>query len=654
VQRCDFLDTTALEVSALSFAVLFLGASLAWAQPCGDGETIVLRLADHTSAPAYRPAIRSALLSLRDEDDCPLFTPEVGVLDWVDIEALAQKEGEIRKLFRVLEGVATADAATRKQMAEAIRTHTSGYGDATQEYLARFSQARAHMTVSQARGEGWTNVYIELRRAQELLPVTSAFTFDAADPAERNERVKAAVLELFPQSNHAPELSLVGRQDTGHGVSLQTAAVWDPDQRAPEDIPTIRVQEGVPVQFDAGTTRDPETALSSLNLAWTLDGLPAQPERATLLEHTFSGRETHEVGLQVSDGALQREARLRVEVADPVQLHSATAAVQVLGVWRGVSRPLSFDVDEPPARPELDDIRYTWIQTEGPSLTCIDVQPDPAGVREASCEDTGGLRVQTVHPRLQMGSSIPGAYRFSMFEVADAVASAPIEVATEAVYTRTSVIQNRVDFASAVSVAGFKGLDQANLTIEVGLPGLRIGTGIALTTIRMPDPIVLRYSVLAGGTIRLRDLITYAIEQVRNDPDPLGTYMVAWSPSVDIYISSWVNTITLLNNEAPVKPFSVTTTSAGPQVNVGPLYFVPAMTIAILRQSEFELYGLARQQLGATFHVGLTNNYASGRTFYPPTLERIDSLAAFSRAKRAKRRERREERRSAPKGQSAE
>lgn len=616
-----------------------IGGSLAHAEDCTEGATIVVRFADRVSAPAYRPAVRAALANLERPDGCPVFAPDGGVLDWVEVDALARKEGETRELFRTLQGVASADAETRRDMAAAIRSHTSGYGDATLAYLSRFSRAQSHLTVTQARGEGWSNVYLELRQAQQLLPRTSAFTFDDATPAEREDRVTAAVLDLFPDSNRAPGLSLIAQQDTGFGTIEHTAEAWDPAADEPEIAVAMRVQGGAPVAFDASGTTDPESAATSLSYAWTVDGRAVRPEAPTVLEHAFAGPGPHLVTLEVSDGAHRRRAQVQVAVAEEVRLRSTTAAVQVLGLWRGADVPLRFSVDAGEDRRPFSRLRYRWTQVEGPSLTCADVVSS-----DATCEDTAGFAVVTERPELQVGSTVPGLHRFEAIEVADGVASAAVEVSTEALYTRTSVIRGRLDLASGISLLTLRGLEQADYTVEVGVPGLRIGGGGSLGVLARDGRDMFQYGVVIGASVRFRDLVAALVETVRGTSTPAGTYMVAWSPGLDAHLSTYANLVSIDSEDALTRPLSVWTTSFGPQIHVGQVYVVAAMTLAVLREEEYGQYGLDAQALGATFRVGVHGRYASGRTVYAGTSERVDRFAAFHRAERDGRRRERGER----------
>ena len=65
----------------------------------------MVRFADSLSAPAYRPAIRTALQALRRDDGCPHFATDGGVLDWVDIDALAKKSIRFTNATRTSNGV---------------------------------------------------------------------------------------------------------------------------------------------------------------------------------------------------------------------------------------------------------------------------------------------------------------------------------------------------------------------------------------------------------------------------------------------------------------------------------------------------------------------------------------------------------------------
>ncbi|MBW2257565.1 MAG: hypothetical protein JRI25_23620, partial [Deltaproteobacteria bacterium] len=510
-------------MALLLWLATWLGIALA--QDCPDGEVIVVRFADSSTAPAYRSGIRAALRRLEDADGCPLFSPDGGVLDWVEVEGLAHKETEIRGLFGILEGISDTDRETRRRMAASIREHTSGYGTSTHEYLERFSRARMHLTVTQARGEGWTTVYMELRESQQLLPRNSAFTFDESTPAEREARVTVAVLELFPAYNHPPRIQLVARQNTGFGELAQVAGKSDA---------ALAVQAGAPVEFDASDTHDPETGIAGMTFQWWVDGEPVHAPDENRLEHTFTVAGEHLLELGVSDGALEDTARIRVALPEPLQPVSETRAVQVLGQRRRVPVPVAFAVRPTANAAHGGAVGYHWSQVEGPPLTCLDVVE-----LDAHCEEAAGLQVMTKGPGLRVLSRAPGLYRFSVVEVVDGLPSPPVAASTEALYTLSSVIRGRFDLSAAALFTVAGPLTQVAYIVEAGVPGWSAGLGAGLSFVSEGSQSPPRAPMIYGTTMQLRSLVTWVSELIRRDPVPRAGFMIAWSPSVDLQVSSY-------------------------------------------------------------------------------------------------------------------
>jgi len=610
---------------------MWLGA--AWAQDCPEGETIVVRYMDAVSAPAYRPAIRAALARLVEADGCPLFAPEVGVLDWVEVDAVARKETEIRGLFKTLQGISSADADNRRRMADAIKAHTSGYGASTEEYLEHFSRARRHLTVTQSRGEGWTNVYLELREAHQLLPRNSAFTFDESTPEERDARVSTAVLELFPESNRAPSIHLVTRQETGHSQIVEVAGASD---TAPGVLP------GIPVIFDATDTNDPETSFSSLAFSWWVDGRRVHSSAPYILEHTFLDPGDHVVKLQVTAGSLQTVVEVPLAVVEPRVLESATAGIQVLGRWHKAPIPITFAVDPSASARQSDTVRYRWTQLEAPSLTCLDVL-SLSGPCE---EDTEVLIVDTDTAKLQLMSQTPGLYRFSVVEVVEDVPSLPVETSTEAIYTAASIVRGRFDLNlnSSVLVAG--DVTQFNYFFEVGIPGLHVGLGSGTSHISGADQPA-QVGFMSTSSTQVLALFSWASERFRQRPMPAGGYLIAWSPTVDIHISSHAvqrfqaPDPTDANDDTQVNVQTLSARSLGPQINFGRWYGVLAFT-SVNIDRELAPKGTNRHPAGMMFQIGAHTRYESNRLVYPASADRLARFAAYRTAEKARRRQERD------------
>jgi hypothetical protein len=614
----------------MTLLTLLWGLGLA-AEPCPEAETVVVQYADPVSAPAYRAAVRTALESLVHDSGCPVFATSGGVLDWVDVAGLSEKEQEIRKLYGVLEGVSNADSAARKEMSTKIRDRTSGYGEATGNYLQRFANARSHLTVSQARGEGWTNVYLELHRAQELLPHGSAFTFDAASPAERDSRVKAAILDLFPEYNRPPIARLRARQETEYGTISFDASIVDFSPR---------FQVGEPIVFDGASARDAETGFENLSFRWTVDGVPVETVGRVVLEHTFDEPGTRQVQLQVSDGALEHTVMMTIEAAERLPLTPLMEGVQVLGAWGGDTQYLTFAVEPSAVSEHSHRISYHWRQVEGPPLTCGDVGAAMPLAEFTSCREVDDLNVTTTRAALQVYTSRPGTYRFTAVEVVDNLPSRPMDLGTEALFTRSSVIERRFDITSGAGALFFDNLRQFEGSVHLGVPGFRIGASLGTLFIR-PAGTNLHYTFGVGARLGFRDLTAQLLEVARNDPKPSGTYQVAWSPNIDVFVSAYVNHVFLSQGDVTLPNKYYLTMMSGPEVSLRNAFigFGLAANYAKLR-TDVEDWEV---DLGGTIRIGFRANYNSSRTFYPPTQDRMDRFEAYRAVRSEERKKKRQE-----------
>ncbi len=615
------------------FLLISMWLGVAWGQEadCPEGETIVVRYMDATAAPAYRPAIRAALARLTDAEGCPLFARVGGVLDWVEVDAVARKETEIRSLFKTLQGISSADADNRRRMADAIKAHTSGYGKSTEEYLERFSRARRHLTVSQARGEGWTNVYLELREAHQLLPKNAAFTFDVSTPEERDSRVSTAVLELFPESNRAPTIHLVTRQDTGYSSIVRVAGTAE---RA------LAVLPGVPVHFDATDTNDPETSFSSLAFSWWVDGRRVHPSEPFILDHTFLEAGEHVVKLRVSAGQLHTIEEVRLTLVEPVALVSKTQAIQVLGKWHKIPIPVALAVEPSANAANAVDLSYRWSQVEGPTLTCLEVMAP-----SSPCSESGELTVVTDTAELELVSQTPGLYRFSVVEVVDAVPSLPVEASTEAVYTASSVIRGRFDLTMNASFIAAGPISQYNYFVAIGIPGMSFGLGLGASHVaaagRQPDN-----TYITSSSTQVLALFSWLSERIRRRPMPAGGYLIAWSPTIDLQFSS----VAYQNAEVDDTPNifirnTFVTQSLGPRVNVGRWFAVLAFSRMDVDRSITSITGTSRHPAGVMFQIGAHTRFESNRLVYPVTAARLARFAAYRSKERELQRQQRKERR---------
>ncbi len=141
----------------------------------------------------------------------------------------------------------------------------------------------------------------------------------------------------------------------------------------------------------------------------------------------------------------------------------------------------------------------------------------------------------------------------------------------------------------------------------------------------------LHYLVHFGASTRIRDFISQVIELARNDPEPIGSSMIAWSPGVDFAMSSYLMGVVLPKREDSRLGSLLLRITVGPQINYRNAFLVGGLSMyrTLLPTSEFTPF---QGNLGASLQLGFRTNYASSRGWYEPSPDRMDRFAAFHRA----------------------
>ena len=371
-----------------------------------------------------------------------------------------------------------------------------------------------------------------------------------------------------------------------------------------------------PIRFDASGAWDKETPLEQLRFEWWVDGAPAGAS-GPRAEWTFDDRARHEVTVWVYDGLDAARSTLAVDLAPVAAARPATPAVQVLGSADGARSHIALEVEAPEGA--AGEVRYRWLQREGPSLSCA-ARVEGAG----RCEEAPALSITTASPRVELRTTRAGYYRFEVSRVEDGAPSAPVEVWTEALYTRASVVPARMDFANSARLDSYPGWSRLGVAAELGTRGLRAEVGLAVAREAGDTSGEIIPGGTAGLSLRLLDALAGFGEII--DPSRVPRYAVAWSPGVDVLASARVTDLWVASALTDLPTFNVDV-SLGPQINLGRRYLAlgPAATLCLISCEALDPW-----RFGLAIQGGFRIAHASDALTYLPTgarLERIEEHA---------------------------
>lgn len=502
---------------------MLLVLTAAWAACPAPADTKV-RWSDPIHAAAYRHLLFRELRALRDGDGCAVYSAD-GLLDFVDVAALGERDRAYRQLAEDLRGALAATPQEEDRLRKQILNGTSGYSKPVRDYLLRFVAATETIQVREER-EGPTHlVYLQRWQGKEIVPATSAFTFRDDDP-DLARRIHRAIIDLYPELDQPPIAVLSASQPAENAATTVVG-----DTAAP-----FSIRPGLPVQFDAGASSDSQTLSADLEFFWTVDG-KVRPEHGPSLTETFAAdagalARAVMVGVTVSDGRHARAAEMKVVVEPTDPPGNKSAAVQVIG-WApggpvylntlGASvRTLHLEVyaaSEPTA--------WRWTQVGGPPLDCL------AATYDVACTDVGTLVATGRTPDLEVWTAAPGRYAFDVVAIRSGIVSAPARVDVLAVQRRASASSPLVtDTAVTIHQAFSDAEPEEAAELRIGLSGLQVAGGYGTGFERWRGEEAPN-RLLLGVTMGLFEATDDLLTLLGDDRIPAAG-AVRWTPSVDI------------------------------------------------------------------------------------------------------------------------